>query len=178
MLKHVDNIEYWTRSEGDTFKVIVPGSGKFLSPWQKNDWFRTNFALCRVAGVHFGYLVAATKIFRAEHTEWSKYKYIVIQGHSLGGAVATVLGALVSKLLPTTVSVTSHNYGGPAAFGRWPAEWRLWTLKLKAHWYTTSWDVVPWLIFWNVHVGRWHRRITKWRNPIKAHIEGYPEWRK
>lgn len=155
--------------------IHIVGSGGLRSPWQENDWLRTNFALFNLGGVHFGYLVGAIRVFRALRNWISIQDEILVTGHSLGGAVAEVLGVLIART--TGKSVRIENYGGPAPWGkkglmRWVAAA---TPVKDAVWFVCGNDVVPFAMPWNTHLGamRWIPGISVW--PWKNHISGYRE---
>ena len=169
-MANIDNIEYHITTVAETVYVTIPGSGRFLSPFQHNDWFRTNFFVLPIDGVHAGYLIAAMKLMRAERTAWHAEK-IVIKGHSLGGAVAVVLAALLQKQYKNK-DIKAHNYGGPAPFSRL---WRRWHPH-SLHRHRAGNDIVPYVIPWNRHCAKIHKLPSISWNPIINHIKGYSRW--
>lgn len=145
--------------------IHIVGSGRLLSPVQHNDWIRTNFAICPVAGAHLGYLIAALRTFRTLRHELRQWDRVVITGHSLGGATAEVLGAVIEWLMEIPVEV--HNFGGPGPWGRRPDAAGSYT------WYQAGRDPVPYLMY--AHLGS-HKQLPGLGCLIKTHKHGYDQF--
>jgi hypothetical protein len=161
----------------DTAILWIEGSGTILSPFQRNDWLRTNFMVVPCAGVHLGYLVAALRVMRHPDVKpvLRECKRVRLVGHSLGGSVCEVLAALIFRVLRK--SVESHNLGGPAPWRR-SLIWRLIIAEDHMRWYHCGTDPVPFAMLWNRHAGNRVHLPGISLNPIENHIHGYNEKRR
>ena len=165
------NVEGWTSSKGDTLTIHIYGSGKFTErDLSENDWLRTNFVAVPLGGVHLGYLTAAIRVFRLLLPQITDAERVLVTGHSMGGGVAEVLGAVIE--LVTSKPTTTHNFGGPASFGRFRRSRLAWHL-VDAHWYSVPWDFVTWLPPWNRHIGTRHAVPCDIKGFTQRHVHGY-----
>lgn len=164
-----ENISGFTQKN----RIHIKGSGRLLAPYQANDWLRTNFAICSTATCHFGFLVAAMRLFRGLRDEFRDWDHVVITGHSMGGAVAEILGLLIGR--NTNMKVEVHNFGGPGPWSRRavPKMFRSAVGTTKNYWYSCGNDPVPFLLPWNYHLGEWVHLPRISLLPWKNHITGY-----
>jgi hypothetical protein len=103
-------------------------------------------------------------------------RYVGLSGHSMGGAVAEVAGALIAAAKTYTHPIVFiDNYGGPAPFRRKVHPVIRYGLDRigRANWYVAGNDPVPYLMPWNHHIGHAVHITTGTRNPIQNHINGY-----
>jgi hypothetical protein len=168
-----ENVSGWIEDG----RIHIYGSGRLLSPLQANDWLRTNFAIWPVWGIHFGYLVAALRVFRLLRSHFRDEVIVVVTGHSLGGSVAEVLAVLIAAFTPAWAEF--HNYGGPGPWARGPfsrlAQRRLRRkgVLLRSFWYSVGIDPVPHVMFWNRHMGEHEHVRSRDLNFIRVHTRGY-----
>ena len=112
----VENIEGSIDLRGTKLLIHIYGSGGIGAKLRENDWLRTNFMALPIMGVHVGYLAAACRVYREAAEELKTATQVVVTGHSMGGAIAEVLGTLIAWF--RKIPVEAHNFGGPAPWSR------------------------------------------------------------
>lgn len=172
----IANLTVYRRSTlSGALRLHVEGSGPlFEKPLRRNDWLVTNFLALVAVGVHLGYLIAAVRLVWRFRHEIRAAGFVLLTGHSLGGATVEVAAVLAGALNRSRVQ--AESYGGPAPFWvvLWPL-WKLaaWALGVAIDYYVAGTDPIPFVPFWNVHLGRRNRIEGTGSGPYADHVRGY-----
>jgi hypothetical protein len=125
-------------TEGLTQWIAIEGSDE-LADWRRNfEFFLTS------TDEHLGFGAYARELMAqmwASHIELDPNKTIVLCGHSLGGAVATIMAAQLQDQLPLLELVT---FGSPRPGGAKLAA----RLRVPHHRFVHADDVVPHMPLW------------------------------
>lgn len=145
---HYDQVGYvgYTPSQASIY-IVFRGSSD-LENWVANvDIIKVDYPYCDKCEVHKGFYKAAMEVFpdlfnavQSLRKQFPSYK-VVVTGHSLGGALAT-LTAMEYLQNDPSASILLYNYGSPRVGNTQFAEWYSANMKVRAR-VTHHKDIVP-----------------------------------